>query len=130
MLTPYAFHSIKGQFEKWHIVMTIFERQQPLAAENFGQVWDCPAYLQCAHIRRPSAVRVRSGGTPLGATESTRLRSELTLLPGSWSQEMSHDLSEYLHSMQHSDKQKRHQNVLPRFYRPCLQGSFSKSRNA
>ena len=53
MLTPYAFHFIKGQLEKRHIVTTIFERQQPLAAENFGQLWDCPADISslCAHTK-------------------------------------------------------------------------------
>ena len=50
MLTPYAFNFIKGQLEKRHIVSYRTALQ---------------AYLHCAHIRRPSAVRVRSGGTPL-----------------------------------------------------------------
>ena len=119
-------------------VMMIFESQQRLAAVNFGQPWDCPAGISslCAHPKAfccASPIWWHSAGQEAntsGATESTRLRSELTMPPGSWSQEMSHDLSEYLHSRQNSDKQKRHQNVLPRICRPCLQGSFSKSRNA
>ena len=95
MLTPYAFHFIKGQLETRDSieaqVMMIFKRQQPLAAENFGQLWDCPAGISslCVHPKAfccASPIWWHSTGqeaTTSGATESTRQRSELTLPPGS-----------------------------------------------